>query len=93
MAPPSITELRLKIGHAWALLRGSGGPQTKPILPKPDLAGEYRDTWLSLLESHAWRCWTFVHACSKRVGQIGGFILFNVLCVAQFIIFLQLKYW
>jgi hypothetical protein len=46
----------------------------QPILAKPNLEVTYPGTRLSLLESHAWRCVTRVHACSKHIAQVGGFI-------------------
>jgi hypothetical protein len=49
VAPPSNTELYhviKRIGRAWAILGGLGGPVA-------NLAGAYPVTWLSLLESCA----------------------------------------
>jgi hypothetical protein len=45
----------------------------QPILPKLKPNGASPDTWLSLLESQVWRCYTHVHACPKHVAQVGGF--------------------
>ncbi len=66
-----------KIGRTWAILDawvGTLGAQL--VLPKPNLAGAYPDTWLSLLESHACRCGTRVHACFKHVVQEDGYVIF-----------------
>jgi hypothetical protein len=55
--------------RTWAIFEGWGGPlgskanppQTKPGCP---------DTWLSLLESRAWRCGTRAHAFSESTSML-----------------------
>jgi hypothetical protein len=48
------------------------------MLPKPNMAGAYWETWLSLQESSVRRCGTLVHAYSKRIAQVGGFSSFFI---------------
>jgi hypothetical protein len=64
-----------EISCAGTLSVSLGGPlgSSAKIIPKPNLAGANKDTWLSLLESSFWRCGTHVHACSECVHQVGGF--------------------
>jgi hypothetical protein len=64
----------LKIGCAWAISGGLGGPlgllRAWPVLPKPNLAGSYPGTWFSLLESCVWICGTPIRTCSKGVALV-----------------------
>jgi hypothetical protein len=79
------TVICLKVGHAWAILRGLGerlgrtacSSQTKScgIIP--------------LLESYVWRCGTCVHVCSKHVPQVGDWFIFYLLF--NFFIILQVN--
>ncbi len=69
---------------ALATLEGLGGPLgAQSILPKPILAGEYPDTWFSLLESCAWRCGSRIHACYWCVAQEVAFhsLLLYIYCL------------
>jgi hypothetical protein len=51
----------------------------QPASHKPNLVGADLDTRLSLLEECVWRCVAHVHACSKRVAQVGCLLYVYIL--------------
>jgi hypothetical protein len=89
LRPATQSKTMFKIGRSWATCWGFGGPHgSSANPPQTNLDGAYPDTWLNLLESRAWRCGTCVHACTKCVAQVGGFVTF----IAYTFILLNIKY-